>query len=37
MGWYGLDWSGLGYGLVEGYCEHANEHSGVVKCWEVLE
>jgi hypothetical protein len=22
---------------VEGSCEHGNEHSGSIKCWEVLE
>jgi hypothetical protein len=21
----------------EGYCEHGNEPSGTIKCWEVLE
>jgi hypothetical protein len=24
-------------GLVEGSCEHGNELSGSIKCWEVLE
>jgi hypothetical protein len=37
MGWYGLDRSGLGYGLVEGSCERGNEPSGSLKRWEVLE
>jgi hypothetical protein len=39
MGWdgYGLDRSGSGYGPVEGSCEHSNEPSGSIKCWEVLE
>jgi hypothetical protein len=22
---------------VEGFCEHGNEHSGSIKCWEILE
>jgi hypothetical protein len=30
MGWYGLDWSG-------GSCEHGNEPSGSIKCWEFVE
>jgi hypothetical protein len=34
---YGLDPSGSGYGQVVGSCEHGNEHSGSIKCWEVLE
>jgi hypothetical protein len=37
MGWYGLDRSGPGQGPVEGSCEHGNETSGSIKCWEVLE
>jgi hypothetical protein len=37
MGWYGLDRAGLGYGPVEGSCEHGNEPLGSIKCWEVLE
>jgi hypothetical protein len=37
MRWCGLDRSGLGYGPVEGSCEHDNEPSGSLKCWEVLE
>jgi hypothetical protein len=32
MGLYGLDWIDL-----EGSCEHGNEPSGSIKCWEVLE
>jgi hypothetical protein len=35
MGWYGLDYSGSGYGLVESSCEHGNEPSGSIK-WEIL-
>jgi hypothetical protein len=31
MRWYGLDRSGLGEGLVEGFCEHENKVSGSVK------
>jgi hypothetical protein len=37
MGWYGLDLSGSKYRPVEGSCEHGNEPSGPIKCWEVLE
>jgi hypothetical protein len=37
MGCYGLDLSSSGQGLVEGSCEHGNESSGSIKCWEVLE
>jgi hypothetical protein len=37
MGWCGLDWSGSGEGPVEGACEHGNEPSGSIKCWEILE
>jgi hypothetical protein len=37
IGWYGLDRSGLGYGPVEGSCEHGDEPSGSLKCWEVPE
>jgi hypothetical protein len=32
MGWYGLDSSGVGWGPVEGCCEHGNELSGSIKC-----
>jgi hypothetical protein len=32
MGWYGS-----GYGPMEGSCEHGNEPSGSIKCWEILE
>jgi hypothetical protein len=34
---YGLDRSGSSYGPVEGSCEHCNEFSGSIKCWEVVE
>jgi hypothetical protein len=34
---YGLDWSGWGEGPVEVCCEHGNELSGSITCWEFLE
>jgi hypothetical protein len=34
---YAMDRSGSGWGPVEGSCEHGNEPSGSIKCWEVLE
>jgi hypothetical protein len=37
MGWYGLERSGSGQGKVECSCEHGNEPSGSIKCWEILE
>jgi hypothetical protein len=37
MVWIGLDLSGSGKGPVEGSCEHSNEPSDSIKCWEVLE
>jgi hypothetical protein len=36
----GLDcvyWIDLAQDPVEGFCEHGNERSGSIKCWEVLE
>jgi hypothetical protein len=33
---YGLDRSGSGQGSVEGSCEHGQEPSGSIKCWEIL-
>jgi hypothetical protein len=33
----GLDWSGSGYINVESSCEHGNEPSGSIKCWETIE
>jgi hypothetical protein len=33
----GLDVSGSGSGPVAGSCEHGNEHSGSLKCGEILE
>jgi hypothetical protein len=35
MVWIGLIW--LRIGTMEGSCEHGNETSGSMKCWEVLE
>jgi hypothetical protein len=35
IGWGGMDWIDLG--PVEGSCEHGNEPSGSIKCWNVLE
>jgi hypothetical protein len=37
MGWWGLDRSGSGWGLVEVSCGRGNELSGSIKRWEVLE
>jgi hypothetical protein len=37
MGRCRLDSSGLGYVPMEGSCEHVNEPSGSIKCWEFLE
>jgi hypothetical protein len=36
MRWYGLDSSGLEWGLVADY-EDSNALSGYIKCWEILE
>jgi hypothetical protein len=33
--WIGLVW--LRIGTVEGSCQHRNEPSGSIKCWEFLE
>jgi hypothetical protein len=30
MGWCGLDYSGSGYGPIEGCCEHDNEPSRLI-------
>jgi hypothetical protein len=35
MVWTGSIW--LIRGQVEGSGEHGNEHSGSIKCWEILE
>jgi hypothetical protein len=37
MGWWGLDRSGLGWGPMEGSCEHGSEPSGSIKRLEVPE
>jgi hypothetical protein len=34
---YGLNTSGLREGPVVLSCEHGNEFSGSIKCWEILE
>jgi hypothetical protein len=34
IGWDGMDWIDLAQ---DGSCEHGNEPSGSMKCWEVLE
>ena len=34
---YGLDWAGLGQGLVADACECGNEPSGSVKCGEFVD
>jgi hypothetical protein len=31
-----VDCSDSGLGPVEGSCEHGNEPSGSIKCWEIL-
>jgi hypothetical protein len=37
IGWDGIDWIDLCQEEpVEGSCEHGNEPSGFIKCWEVL-
>jgi hypothetical protein len=36
IGWGVMDWIDLAQDR-EGSCEHGNESSGSVKCWEVLE
>jgi hypothetical protein len=40
IGWDGTDWIDLAQDRDqwrEGSCEHINEPSGSIKCWEVLE
>jgi hypothetical protein len=37
IGWGGMDWIDLAQGPVECSCEHGNEPSGFMKCWEALE
>jgi hypothetical protein len=34
IGWDGMNWIDL---TQEGSCEHGNEPSGSIKCWEVFE
>jgi hypothetical protein len=36
MGWCGVDWSGSGWVQVKSCCEHGNEPSGSIKCWETV-
>jgi hypothetical protein len=36
MGWYEIDSSDSGEGSVANSCEYGNEHSGPIKCWEIL-
>jgi hypothetical protein len=31
------DSSGSGLGPMQGSCKHGSEHSGSVKCWEIIE
>jgi hypothetical protein len=37
--WGGMDWINLAQDRdpLEGSCEHGNEPSGSIKCWEILE
>jgi hypothetical protein len=37
MTWYGLNRSGSEQRPVEGPCEHGNEPSGSIKCWDLFE
>jgi hypothetical protein len=38
IGWSGMDWIYLTHDRdQEGSCEHGNEPSGCIKCWEILE
>jgi hypothetical protein len=39
IGWGGMDWIDLAQVRDQwrGSCEHGNEPSGSIKCWEVLE
>jgi hypothetical protein len=36
IGWSGMDWIDLAQAC-GGLCEHGNERSGSINCWEVLE
>jgi hypothetical protein len=33
----GMDWIDLAQDRDQGFCEHDNESSGFIKCWEILE
>jgi hypothetical protein len=37
IGWGGMDWIDLAQDRDQGSCEHGNEPSGSIKCWEILE
>jgi hypothetical protein len=39
IGWDGMDWIDLAQDRLpeESSCEHGNEPSGSIKCWEVFE
>jgi hypothetical protein len=39
IGWVGTDWSDLAQDRDqwEGSCEHGNEPSGFINCWEIFE
>jgi hypothetical protein len=39
LGWVGMDWIDLAQDRDQwrGSCEHDNELSGSIKCWEILE
>jgi hypothetical protein len=37
IGWDVVDWVDQAQGPLEGSCEHGDEPSGSIKCWEVLE
>jgi hypothetical protein len=37
MGWDGMDWIDMAQYRDKGSCEHDNEPSVSIKCWEVLE
>jgi hypothetical protein len=36
-GWHSMDWIDLAQVPVEGPCEHGDEPSSSLKCWEALE
>jgi hypothetical protein len=37
IGWDGMDWINLAQDRDQCSCEHGDEPSGSLKCWEVLE